>query len=107
MQINPANELDVPDGTEDTKKEFIPPVDVNDKKFIDLARKIQKLSPETLSMIEKDLQPDEEKPEDTELSKDEEVCNTCGGELGDEDEPNTKDPRAMLIIWLKKVLSQV
>ena len=62
--------MDVPDGTENTKPEFVPPVDVNDRKFIDLAKKIKKLSPETLSMIQKDLQPEDTKAEPTEDSED-------------------------------------
>ncbi len=68
--MNPATSMDVPNGTEDTKSEFVPPVDTNDQKFIDLAKKIKKLSPETLAMIQKDLQPEDKKSEPTEDSED-------------------------------------
>jgi hypothetical protein len=110
MDMNPAMEMDVPDGTENTKPEFIPPVDVNDRKFIDLAKKIKKLSPETLSMIQKDLQPEDTKAEPTEDPEDpteEGDSCSCGKPDCKECNPPSKDPRAMLIIGLKKVLSQV
>jgi len=110
METNPAMEMDVPDGTEDTKSEFVPPVDVNDQKFIDLAKKIKNLSPETLSMIQKDLQPKEEPKEESkstdDISKVDSEC-PCGKPNCTECSVPSKDPRAMLIIGLKKVLSQV
>lgn len=114
MDMNPAMEMDVPDGTEGTKPEFVPPVDVNDQKFIDLAKKMKKLSPETLTMIQKDLQPagdkeeDPETPEDTskEDPKVDPEC-PCGKPDCKDCAVPSKDPRAMLIIGLKKVLSQV
>ena len=112
--MNPAMEMDVPDGTEDTKPEFVPPVDVNDQKFIDLAKKMKNLSPETLSMIQKDLQPKEDPKEDSkedpkspeDMSKVDPECPCDKPDCKDCSVPS-KDPRAMLIIGLKKVLSQV
>ena len=50
--------MNVPDGTENEKKPFIPPIDMTDISFIKLATKMKKLSEETLDMIRKDLQPD-------------------------------------------------
>ena len=107
MDMNPAMEMDVPDGTEDTGSKAVSAIDENDQKFIDLAKKMKRLSPETLAMIEKDLQPEDKKEMDTESSKEEgdeypeskSDCKDCN--------PPSKDPRAMLIIGLKKVLSQV
>jgi len=114
MDMNPAMEMDVPDGTEDTKSEFVPPVDVNDQKFIDLAKKIKKLSPETLAMIQKDLQPDEKKEEEPEtpepkdgMEKADPECPCGKPDCKDCAVPATTDPRAKLIIGLKKVLSLV
>lgn len=113
MDMNPAMEMDVPDGTEDTTSKFVPPVDVNDQKFIDLAKKMKKLSPETLAMIQKDLQPENKKTTDTENTteaadptEEGDACS-CGKPDCKECNPPSKDPRAMLIIGLKKVLSQV
>ena len=105
--MNPAMEMDVPNGTEDTTSKFVPPVDVNDKKFIDLAKKMKKLSPETLEMIQKDLQPEDKKSTDTEEPEEEGDACSCGKPDCKECNPPSKDPRAMLIIGLKKVLSQV
>lgn len=62
--MNPCNmedeesSMNVPDGTENEKKPFIPPTDMTDLSFIKLATKMKKLSEETLDMIRKDLQPD-------------------------------------------------
>lgn len=50
--------MNVPDGSENEKKPFIPPVDMTDISFIKLAEKMKKLSEETLDMIRRDLQPD-------------------------------------------------
>lgn len=108
--MNPAMEMDVPDGTEDKTPEFVPPVDVNDQKFIDLAKKMKKLSPETLAMIEKDLQPEAEAKEDTETPEGADKADPecpCGKPDCKDCAVPSKDPRAMLIIGLKKVLSQV
>ena len=105
--MNPAMEMDVPDGTEDTTSKFVPPVDVNDQKFIDLAKKMKKLSPETLSMIEKDLQPEDKKEMDTEEPKEEGDTCSCGKPDCKECSAESADPRAKLIIGLKKVLSLV
>lgn len=69
MEMNPSmaeceTEMNVPDGTENSESKFIPPVDVTDQKFIDLAKKMKKLQPETLHMIQRDLQPEDRKYED-------------------------------------------
>lgn len=120
MEMNPAMEMDVPDGTKTKSVEVTTSVDANDQKFIDLAKKMKKLSPETLAMIEKDLQPaadvaeDPETPEDSdkadpETSEDADKADSecpCGKPDCKDCEVPSKDPRAMLIIGLKKVLSQ-
>lgn len=53
-----SNPMNTPDGSENERKPFIPPIDMTDISFIKLAEKMKKLSEDTLDMIRKDLQPD-------------------------------------------------
>ena len=96
MDMNPMN---VPNGTEDVPEKFIPPVDPTAQKFIDLAKKIKGLKPETLACIQKDLQPEGEKKEED--TPEEEVSVEVNL---DKSTADVKDPRALLLMGLSKVL---
>ena len=58
------NKMNQPTGKEDSAPEFIPPVNVTDVKFIELAKKMKNLSQETLNMIKRDLEPSDRKYEE-------------------------------------------
>ena len=91
--------MNVPNGTEDVPEKFIPPVDPTAQKFIDLAKKMKGLKPETIACIEKDLQPEGEKKE--EEIPEEEVSVEVNL---DKSTADVKDPRALLLMGLSKVL---
>lgn len=99
MDMNPMN---TPDGTEDVPQKFIPPVDPTAQKFIDLAKKMKGLKPETLACIQKDLQPEEAKKEDM---KEDDMEEEGAVEVNlEKSTANVKDPRALLLMGLSKVL---
>jgi len=110
MQENPAmmdgieNPPNTQENADNKKPAFVPPVKVANSAFIALAKKIPDLSPETMAMIEKDLQPEDAKTEKKPLDmtkESEDPEEGCGCEMMAG--PST-DPRASMIMWLAKAL---
>lgn len=100
MEMEDESSMNVPNGSENAKKPFIPPVDMTDISFIKLAEKMKKLSPETLDMIRKDLQP--ESPDTKKkVEVEEKEMELPEGEVKVVKAEMTP---AQLLIWLKKVL---
>ena len=114
MEMNPAmmdGDIKNPTNTQewDDNKDpaFVPPVKVNNDAFIALAKKIPDLSKETMTMIEKDLQPTGTK-EDTEtvveIDIEKKSVDTPTESEMQMMSGETKDPKAALIMGLAKVL---
>lgn len=97
------NPMNTPNGTENERKPFIPPVDMTDISFIKLAEKMKKLSQETLDMIRKDLQPDApDTKKKVEMDTKEESAPVGEAKVV-KVEATDMSPKELLV-WLKKVL---
>jgi len=99
--LNPTN---TQENADNKKPAFVPPVKVNNASFIILAKKIPDLSPETMAMIEKDLQPKETKETKVEIDIEKTDAPEESGDGCEMMAWQSKDPRAAMIMWLAKVL---